>query len=107
MFVCLPDFFSKSAQWETTVKITVDSVTDSSIWNVSIFPEYNKTGSAIKAFELSSNPLKISTLSFTIFSFKQVEIKVWSAPDKAICKDVLVTSVSSVKDGTDIRKSED
>ena len=58
------------------------------------------------AFELSKNPLNISTLSFTIFSFKQVDINVWSAPDKASCNDVFVTSVSSVNDGIDTKKDD-
>ena len=73
---------------------------------MSILPEYNNIGSAIIAFELSKNPLNISTLSFTIFSFKQVDINVWSAPDKASCSDVLVTSVSSVNDGKDTKKDD-
>ena len=83
MFVCLPDFFSKSAQCETIVKITLDSVSDSSIWIVSIFPEYNNIGSDIKELLSSNKPLKISTLSLTTFSLRQVDINVWSAPDKA------------------------
>ena len=103
MFVCLPDFFSKSAQCETIVKITLDSVSDSSIWNVSIFPEYNNIGSDIKELLSSNKPLKISTLSLTTFSLRQVDINVWSAPDKAKFKLVFVTSVSSVNDGTETK----
>ena len=63
---------------------------------LSIFPRYNKNGSAIKALESSKNPLKISTLSLTTFSFKTVYINVLSAPDKLILTLDLVISVSSV-----------
>ena len=71
-----------------------------------MFPEYNNIGSAISALLESSNPLKISTVSFTIFSFKTVDIKVVSAPDKVIFKLVLVRSVSSVKVGVATKKGD-
>ena len=47
-----------------------------------MFPEYNNIGSAIIELLESNNPLYISTVSLTTFSFKTVDIKVWSAPDK-------------------------
>ena len=50
----------------------------------------------IKALESFKNPLKISTLSLTTFSFNTVEINVWSAPDKLRFTLDLVISVSSV-----------
>ena len=97
LLVLRPDVFSKSAQWDTTTKLTELSFFDSDIEKESTWPSYNKKGSAIKAFELSKKPLKIWTESFTRFSFNTVDINVWSAPDKDIVKLVFVTSVSSVK----------
>jgi hypothetical protein len=43
----------------------------------------------------------------TTFSFKQVDINVWSAPDNVNVKLVFVTSVSSVKLETPKIKSDD
>ena len=77
------------------------------IEKVSIWPSYNKNGSAIKAFVSSKKPLNIFTLSFTTFSFRQVDINVWSAPDNVNVKLVFVTSVSSVKLETPKIKSDD
>jgi len=96
--VFLPDFLSKSAQWETIINFTFDCVVVSDISNVSIFPEYNSIGSAIIELFESSNPRYISTLSFTIFSLRQVDINVWSAPDSDKLRDVLDISVCSSND---------
>ena len=71
-----------------------------------MFPEYNKIGSAISALLESNNHLNMSTESLTTFSFKTVDIKVVSAPDKVIFKLVLVRSVSSVKVGVATKKGE-
>ena len=61
--------------------------------------------SEIKEFESFKNPLKISTESLITFSFKTVDIKVWSAPDKDKVILPLVKSVSSVKSEIPIIKS--
>ena len=96
--VFLPDFLSKSAQCETIINFTFDCVAVSDISNVSMFPEYNNIGSAIIELLELSNPRYISTLSFTIFSFKQVDINVWSAPESDKLRDVLDISVCSSND---------
>tara|TARA_Y100001951_G_scaffold73633_2_gene60543 strand:+ start:43 stop:351 length:309 start_codon:yes stop_codon:yes gene_type:complete len=69
-------------------------------------PEYNNIGSAITALDEFKKPLNISTVSFTIFSFKTVDIKVVFAPDNATFTVVFVTSVSSVNVGTVIKKAD-
>jgi len=96
LFVLRPFFFSKSAQCDTIDKPTALSFSPSCISKFSILPLYNKNGSAIKLLESFKNPLNISTLSLTTFSFNTVEINVWSAPDKLILTLDLVISVSSV-----------
>ena len=59
---------------------------------------WGAVGSAVSAaFESFKKPLNILTLSLTTFSFKQVDINVWSAPESVNVKLVFVTSVSSVK----------
>ena len=98
MFVFLPDFLSKSAQWDTIINFTFDWVSVSAISNVSMFPEYNNIGSAIIELLEFNNPLYISTVSLTTFSFKTVDINVWSAPYKDKLNDVFVISVCSSND---------
>ena len=96
LFVLRPFFFSKSAQFETILKLTWLFLSVSAISKLSILPLYNKKGSEINAFESSKKPLNISTLSLTTFSFNTVDINVWSAPDKLRLTLDLVISVSSV-----------
>jgi len=107
LFVFLPDFLSKSAQWDTITNLTFDWVAVSDISNVSMFPEYNNIGSAIIELFEFNNPLYISTVSLTTFSFKTVDINVVSAPDKDKLNVVFVISTCSSNDEPPTKNGED
>ena len=72
-----------------------------------MFPEYNNIGSAIIELFESNNPLYISTVSLTTFSFNTVDINVVSAPDRDKLNDVFVISVCSSNDEPPTKNAEE